>query len=279
MKDQIAKLVSRTKAFESRLAATVEGAARRIAGGVARQPIEVVTAIADDVAREIQPAGRGRVGFPFNQVRLSFAAPEAAAQARLDAICEGPPSLRDRIVLRLQSAGCAVVDLDVVVSYQPAPGPDWARPEYHVDLLRVREPPRPAPITEAALELTITQGSAERAAYTLTGASLSIGRGAEVRDSRLRLVRVNDVAFVEGAAGVNQTVSRCHARIERDVSPGRFRVFDEGSAQGTSILRGGKTMAVPGGSRGSSLRDGDEIALGEARLRVKIAASVLKPST
>ena len=77
------------------------------------------------------------------------------------------------------------------------------------------------------------------------------------------------VVFVEGSAAVNQTVSRRHAHIAVEPS-GVCRLHDDRSEHGTGIIRGGRTIPVPAGSRGVRLRSGDEIALGEARVRIRI---------
>jgi pSer/pThr/pTyr-binding forkhead associated (FHA) protein len=102
---------------------------------------------------------------------------------------------------------------------------------------------------------------------------IDLGRGLEVRDTRHRLLRTNHVAFVEGSAAVNQTVSRRHAHIAEDPS-GDHRLHDDRSEHGTGIVRGGRTIPVPPGSRGVRLCSGDEIALGEARVRIRIEEAV-----
>ena len=91
----------------------------------------------------------------------------------------------------------------------------------------------------------------------------------EVRDSGHRLIRTNHVAFVEGSGDVNQSVSRRHAYISYEPHSRGFRLHDDGSEHGTGIVRNGRTVAVPRGSRGVRLHSADEIVLGEARLRVK----------
>jgi hypothetical protein len=45
---------------------------------------------------------------------------------------------------------------------------------------------------------------------------------------------------------------------------------DDGSAHGTAVLRKGQTIPVPQGSRGTRLQSGDDIVLGQAKLRVRI---------
>ena len=120
------------------------------------------------------------------------------------------------------------------------------------------------------LELTIVHGSAEKAAYTFTLSRIDLGRCAEVRDSRNRLIRTNHVAFADDAGDLNQSVSRRHAHIDYAAESGHYRVYDDRSAHGTGVLRNGRTITVHPGSRGVRLESGDEIVLGEARLRVRI---------
>ena len=110
---------------------------------------------------------------------------------------------------------------------------------------------------------------AERRTYSFLAHRIDLGRGAEVSDRRNRLVRTNHVAFTEGSAEVNQSVSRQHAHIAYEPRTGQFRLHDDGSEHGTGIVRDGSTVDVPRGSRGVRLQSGDEIVLGEARLRVK----------
>ena len=89
-------------------------------------------------------------------------------------------------------------------------------------------------------------------------------------DHRQHLIRVNHIAFTEGDNDVNRTVSRRHAHVAYSAVSREYRLHDDGSSRGTAILRNGRTIRVPQGSRGIRLESGDEIVLGEARLRVRI---------
>jgi pSer/pThr/pTyr-binding forkhead associated (FHA) protein len=133
-------------------------------------------------------------------------------------------------------------------------------------------PPTPAhDATPPRIEVTVLKGTAERRTYVLTPSRrIDLGRCAEVRDSRHHLVRTNHVAFVEGAGDVNQSVSRRHAHVSYEPQSGYFRLHDDGSEQGTGIVRDGRSLAVPRGARGVRLESGDEIVLGEARVRVRL---------
>jgi hypothetical protein len=187
-------------------------------------------------------------------------------------VLDGPPSLQERIGATLRDAGCDVAGLQVKVVYVAQADPAWTRPEFHVDFSRgvVHGPPPPAPAPAHEITLTITNGAASKRGYTLALDRVNLGRCAEVRDKGNRLLRTNHVAFTDAAGAINETVSRNHAHIIC-APAGECRLFDDRSAHGTSIVRNGKTIVVPPGSRGVRLLSGDEIVLGEARLRVGIA--------
>jgi predicted component of type VI protein secretion system len=93
-----------------------------------------------------------------------------------------------------------------------------------------------------------------------------------VLDKRRRFLRVNHVTFRETDSDINRSVSRSHAHIMWVPESGEYRVCDDRSAQGTSLIRGGRPVPVPPGSRGTRLQNGDEIVVGQARVKVRIAA-------
>ena len=266
-------ILGKARRLESKIARTLDSAAQRVAGTGAREPLEIAHAIVEAVEREVQPAGRGTHVFPFNRLKLSVVAPSREVRARLEAVFDGERLLEDRILDRLRSAGCDVSGLAVKTAYVSQAASQWTNPDFHIEFARVTGAGQVAPHADSlpgGLELTIVHGSAEKAAYMFTLARVDLGRCAEVRDSRNRLIRTNHVAFADGAGDLNQSVSRRHAHIDYAGDSGHYRVYDDRSAHGTGILRNGRTISVPPGSRGIRLQSGDEIVLGEARLRVKI---------
>jgi hypothetical protein len=266
-------ILGTARRLESRIARTLDGAAERIAKTGPLEPLEVMHAIVEAVEREVRPAGRGTHVFPFNRIKLTLSASSPEARARLEAVFDGQPALQDRIADRLRAAGCDVSGLSVKVAYVSHADAQWTRPDFHLELARVARVAQTAAPAEAPLprlELTILHGSAAEAAYAFTLARVDLGRCAEVRDSRHRLIRTNHVAFADAAGDLNQSVSRRHAHIDYAADAGDYRIVDDGSAHGTAVLRSGRTIGVPSGSRGVRLQSGDEIALGEARLRVTI---------
>lgn len=252
----------KARKLESALAAGIEGASRRATRASQRPPLEIVVASVDALEQMVQPDGT----FPFTHVELRFAAASTIARAHLEAVCEGPPSLRARIVDRLETSGCTVKALAVNVSFADEAQEGWSHAEFNVDCTRRAG----SDVPPVRLQLTVTQGTADRTVYIFDNDAIALGRGDEVRDDRQRLLRTNQVAFTEGAGEVNQSVSRRHAHIERAASETGYRLYDDGSAQGTCVIRGGRGCPVPRGTKGLRLQSGDEIMLGQARLRVKI---------
>jgi hypothetical protein len=282
-------LLGHARALESRIARTVDRAAQRVARSGERKPLEIAHAVADvavdavvdgvvdSAVARVEPAGRGRHVFPFNVIKVVVLAPTREARARCAAVFDGEPTLRDRIEQRLASAGCDAIDVAVQVSYAARAKPGWAAADFHVAFDRLDPVPRPpAAGSRHVLSLTVVHGAATQERYAFTQARVDLGRCADVRDSRQRLVRTNHVAFLDEADAVNRSVSRQHAHIDMSAE-GECRVYDDRSARGTGVLRRGATIPVPPGTRGVRLLAGDEIVLGSARLRVGLPAPRRRP--
>ena len=265
-------ILGKARRLESRITARLDRAAKEFVRSGEREPLEIVHAILDAVEREIQPGGRGTRVFPFNRVELSILAPSREARGRLEAVFAGDTPLPARIIERLQSAGCSTPDIVVAIEYVARAQKNWRAREFDVAFGRVTEPVVESPAADSTptrIDVTVSRGITERRTYSFLAQRIDLGRCAEVRDSRSRLVRTNHVAFTEGSGDVNQSVSRQHAHIAYESRTGHFRLHDDGSGHGTGIVRDGRTVDVPRGSRGVRLQSGDEIVLGEARLRVR----------
>lgn len=271
-------ILHKVRRLEAGMTRAVEKAAREWSRSGAHEPLEIAQAIVDAVATRLEPAARGRFVFPFNRIHVGIAAPSKDDRARFAAVLESEPTLKDRINARLGDAGCDTASLQIAVTYVPRPGAEWSNSEFHVEFTRGAPAPTvqaPAPTLAAApqapraLTITVVNGTAEQATYVFTLPRVNLGRCAEVRDTLSRLVRTNHVAFVD-LGNSNPSVSRRHAHIEFVEAARDYRIRDDRSAHGTSVVRNGRTVAVPAGSRGIRLESGDEIVLGEARARVQI---------
>ena len=59
----------------------------------------------------------------------------------------------------------------------------------------------------------------------------------------------------------------CMISSARQEASGEFRLFDDGSAYGTSVIHNGRLVNVPpAGGRGLRIMPGDEIYVGQARV-------------
>jgi len=267
-------VVDRARALESRIAKALNRVAEHAVGVTARQPLEIVHAVVDAVESQIQSGGRGQRLFPFDTVAVAVVAPSREARAHIEAVFNAAPSLRERVIDRLRASGCDVGHIEVDVSYVARPARSWQHPQFHVSFdRRVAAPVAAASDVSTRIELTVVRGAADPRTYAASGERIDLGRGLEVRDRHNRLLRTNHVVFTEGAGGENDTVSRRHAHVAFDAASGEHRLHDDGSVHGTGIVRGGRSIPVPPGSRGVRLRSGDEIVLGEARLRIRIGES------
>ena len=273
-------ILGKARRLEARLAQTVDSAAARVLPPSPREPLEVVHGIVAAVEREVQPAGRGRTLFPFNRIQVRLAAPSRQVRSRLEATFAAEPTLAQRVHARLDTAGCPVPDLTIAIDYLESAGTGWLTPEFHVDFDRVEavavpvaeartaEPPAPP-----AIELEVLAGTTEQPTYVFQLARIELGRCAEVRDQRNRLVRTNQLVFADTDHPLNQTVSRRHAHLDYQPAEAAFRIYDDGSEQGTSVARSGRTIVVPPGPRGVRVQSGDEIVLGLARVKVRLTTA------
>jgi hypothetical protein len=269
-------------------------------------PIEIRRAILDDIEEQAQPAGRSRKVFPYDRLTIEVLAggarrgdarvapgtPSAPARQELDAVLNPEEGLVEAIRERLHEAGCDRVGrLQVTVKVIRKARPDW-RPgslfqvtyerTVGAELASPKHPgaasapaaaglkTRPAaetPSTEPRqAQMVVLEGNAAKKAYTLIAERTNIGRLAEVTDRHRRVVRRNQVVFLDIDSDVNQTVSRAQAHI-RFTPPADYRLYDDHSSYGTRILRDGRMIDLPSGSpRGVKLRAGDEIYFGRARV-------------
>lgn len=266
-------ILSKARQLESNIARRLDRAAKEFVRSRSRDPLAIAHAVVERVEEQIQPSGRGTRVFPYTRLAVSVVAPSADARARFEAVFQAGPTLPDRIAERLAAAGCDHVRPAITIDYVTRPHKNWRHPDFDIRFSRVSVETASVAVSESRdtrVELTVASGTADRRTYSFGPTRIDIGRRREVRDSRNRLIRANDVAFAEGAEPINQTVSRQHAHISYDETAAAFRLHDDGSAHGTAVVRAGKTLTVPRGARGVRLQPGDEIVLGDARLRVRL---------
>jgi hypothetical protein len=241
--------------------------------GADATPLEISQAVLDDVERKVQPVGRGRRVFPYSAVIVRVGPLEMDRPALEGAFAPLEARVRDRLVeLRCESPGVAHVK---VVFMKKAPA-HWAAGQvFAVEYSRAAETaasPQPAntPPSVPPVHITVVKGAATKRAYTFTDAVIAIGRTSDPTDE-LGRVRRNLVAFGDAVDGITETVGRAHARLKFDAATRAFRLYDDGSSNGTSIAREGMVIHVaPRDPQGVRVQSGDELHIGRAILRLAI---------
>ena len=234
-------------------------------------PLEIREAVIDDVEQHVESAGAGRRVLPYNRITATVLAPDKPARARLQAALSG---LQESIAGRLTELRCAIpAGLVIDTRFVTRPPAAWAphqRLAVTYDRRDATEMPAAVATEPARLQITITRGQATHASYTFAESHIRIGRTAEPIDGRGR-PRTNHVVFLEDGDDHARTVGRAHASIRYDTARREYRVFDDGSHNGTRVVRDGVMFEIkPHDPVGVTLRSGDEIQVGTAALRIQV---------
>jgi hypothetical protein len=260
------------------LGVAVAGAVRRAVDpplAADARPLDVKRAIVEAVERLVEPAGGGRRVLSGGAVQVTVMAEHAEQRKALEPVLA---DVGETIKARLRELQCRVPrHFGVAITYVRRTPPGWDEGQRLAVSVGGDEPAAAATraVDEAAepppaLTIDVIRGQAARRHFTFTDRVIRIGRSADPLDERGR-PRVNDVAFLENDTPENRTVTRGHAVIRFDARTREYRLFDEGSANGTRVMRSGEVIEVPRRDPvGLALRSGDEVQLGQAVLRIVI---------
>jgi len=241
---------------------------------ISQTPLEVRADILEQVESRIAIDKGGKL-FSFDRLEVHLHPATLAQCDVFDMAFLANDSLKSDIRSKLREAQAPQGEnLEILVELHKPAGPDQeGNPPG--ELLRLnfikQDQSRLREIPESCLE--IIKGSVEQATCRLKKERILIGRLSEVTDLEGRMVRKNDVVFLDNGDDINSTVGRIHARIWFDHEKQEFRIMDEASRYGTRIAREGRSIEVPGGnSRGVRLKSGDEIYFGQACMRFEFKA-------
>ena len=218
-----------------------------------RELIEIQRAILDEIADRAQTLPRARRVIAANHITVAVPAPEEDRRTAFRLVFVEGDALEHDVRSHLRREDIEFPnDLKVTVELIEEAVPDLAAKGFHVVLAN-----REVEVKHRTSRFTFPDGKS----IEVDKARIHIGRTPEVLDDRRRLVRRNDIVIDE------QTVSRAHAHIEYDKSAGAFRIFDDGSSYGTSVIHRGRLVEVPkAGARGQKLADGDDIYIGQTKI-------------
>lgn len=230
--------------------------------------LEIRRDILEDVRDQLEPKGRGRSVFPYNSISITIAAEDDGAAERYQIAFGGDDGLAGDIRELLVEAGASTPSaftVDLAITSNPEAA-ESERP-FTIEYSSRKTLPKSEPTTQPPARLTVVKGEAEESGCDISGERVNMGRLKEVIGDRDGLRRRNDIAFKDSET----TVSREHAHIRFDRSTGVYRLYDTNSQRGSCVFRDGRRLEVPRGpTRGLALQSGDEIHLGEARLRFEI---------
>lgn len=235
------------------------------------EPLEFRRAILADVERAAEPHRRH---FPFNRLTVHLLAESNRARHVFEAALDGQDeSFSDAVHRRLADARIPVQDLLHVTwrFYRSVPdrlAGSFGEQPFYVEFSRRR--------TATTATLTVLKGLTPKERYVIKSKrATTIGRLGEVVDERGRMVRRNTVAFADyetedlapDEQKILETVSRIHARICFDEASGVFRVHDDQSTWGTSVVREHLHVPIPVRQQPVALQDGDLVYFGKACVR------------
>jgi hypothetical protein len=234
------------------------------------RPLEIRDAIVDRVEQTTEPAAAGRRVFPHNRVSVTVLAPDPGARIGLAA---GLDDIDRAVRGRLAELRCPVpVGFEVEVQYTKKPKTDWLAGQRFAVEFESRAVTRRAQVREAAppgLAITVLRGRAAETSYRLSESLVRIGRTPLPTDDTGR-PRQNHIAFAEDGDAHSATVGRAHASIRYDGIKREYRLFDDGSHNGTRVVRGDTTLNVAGNPVGVRILSGDELQFGTAAVRIEI---------
>jgi hypothetical protein len=266
--------MSRLHDLERRIDEKLRGMLRSSSPDQKRELLEIHRALLDEVAKHIDTLPRGKRAFAYRQLDVRILLPNPTLRRSYELVFVEADSLARDIRLRLEDERVELpahlaVQVELVTEL---PLETTARGfDVHYGSIPTRQ-------SQEAKEvrLIVIAGVTQQEQFCLKKKRINLGRLAEVIDADGRLTRKNDVAFRDDAPAPNPSVSRAHAHIEFDPDKAVFRLFDDRSAHGTTVIRDGSVIPVPQGpSKGVALEHGDEIVLGEAHLRFEDGAAEL----
>lgn len=241
---------------------TLERISAQIAGGPQpKEALEIRREILTEVRDRIEPRGGGEYLFPYQQLWVHINAADASQLESFEAAFLDDGGLESQVKELLAEAGCKG-EISLTVDVKESDGEPY--------VIEYRRAPKPGEVAATTTKrpaawIHVLKGNTEKNEYYFSKNTVYLGRLKEVasRDGSVR--RRNDIAFDDAES----TVSREHAHIEFE--GGKFRLFHDSGERPTRLFRDGRAVPVPPIGRGTQLRSGDEIHLGEARLRFDVS--------
>ena len=231
--------------------------------------LDLRAAVIEHVEQSVAAAGRGTRVLPGPVVVVQVHPSGFKDSRALGAVMD---DLRPVLIERLEAMKCIVpANFQVqikTVSRRPIGWDPKQRFAVVFDKAKSDRVPGTDIIEPRGLRLVVRRGSAQKKIFDLLVPVIRIGRTRFPADAQGH-VRTNDIAFADDGSALSRSVGRGHAEIRFMPGAGTYRVFDQGSANGTRVLRKGRlTEVAPNDPAGMVIHPGDEVHLGSAVIRI-----------
>jgi pSer/pThr/pTyr-binding forkhead associated (FHA) protein len=241
----------------------------RAALGADATMLDLRAAVIEHVEHSVVPAGRGTRVLPGPVVVV-----QVHPAGFKDARALGPvlDDVRGVLIERLEAMKCTVpANFQVQIKTVSRRPSGWdAKQRFAVSFQKAKSSGVPGTdiVEPRGLRLVVSRGSAQKKIFDLLLPVIRIGRTRFPADSQGH-VRTNDIAFADDGSEHSRSVGRGHAEIRYMPGTGTYRVFDQGSANGTRVLRKGRlTEVAPRDPVGLPVQPGDEVHVGRAVIRI-----------
>jgi hypothetical protein len=233
------------------------------------RPLEIREAIVARIEALTEPVAAGRRVLTRSPIAVTVLAEDKDARDLLQAALA---DLDAAVRTRLAEIRCPVPHgFAIDVHYVRKPRGGWTDGQRFA-VEESKGAIKPAGTGAPSLRVTVLRGDATRRGYVFSEGKILVGRTPAPVDQAGR-PRHNHVVFTDTGSEHNATVGRAHASIVFDQERRQFRLFDDGSNNGTRIVRGGDILDVrPRNPVGIALLSGDEIQFGTAAVKIEIDA-------
>ena len=202
------------------------------------------------------PAAAARACFRSTASRSPCWRRPARQRARFEAVFAGEPPLRDRIVEQLRSKSCPIHDLTLDVAYVARAPKDWRHPQFNLAFARVARPPRERRSARAGVRAHRSEGGARhRRTEQPTRLPPRASTSAAAPRCATRATASSGPTTWRSSKDRERSTRACRAGTPISPTsrrPAGYRLRDEGSVHGTSVVRDGSTVdRAAGVARGS----------------------------
>jgi hypothetical protein len=233
--------------------------------GAPQEPLDLWTAIEQRLREHLTLNLAKKQIFPARHIVITVPVRDAAERSRFEgAFAED--LLRQEVLRFLAEEGAtAPVDLWLTVHFLLGEGQFSVATDNQRNPVAV--PLAAAPAQNAEARLRVLSGESPIAQLTLGRHRTTIGRGEKIRDGENNTARRNDLFFADVRNGINEKVSRRHARLEYDETNQAYRLYRDQPGADLSVRRGSRTIDdIPLSGLGLLLQPGDVIRLGRAEV-------------